>query len=206
MNASKLFVLPLLAALLIGAQTLSFAKEVSTKDEVTKKTTIKTDSFKKETVYLFPEINYSNIPKKEKLEMLPDYKELDNALIKNPIIYQIQVTVNKEGEKSFKLICAFYSDENNSYKVTSMYDSNGYEIGTNFYYDVASMKAKKEIFVYQGLVKTKKIGYQYDPYISLEVLEKSKNSGMAIKVFTNNKDKYFHIPAYYIQAVLETVK
>ena len=212
MNLKKFFGLIMFFALMTGYVSTSFAKTYTSKEEIIKKTKITSDNFKKETHYAFPAINYNDFKKEEKLQYIPDWKNPDVILKNNPIMYEIiAITNSKKNTQTFMFNVDFYSDYENPWVVTEMYDSNGDEIieyieSIKISLIIGSFK-KDAVYLFEGIAKAPKYVDDCKIEIKKEYLEKNKEEGIVIRATTSNKEyRYFHVPSFYIQAVLETVK
>jgi len=187
----------------------SFAKKYTTADAISKAVKITDDNFKKQTVYEFPIIDYQKVDKKEKLQYIPDYKDPNLFFKNNPLVYQIVAIVNqKTGEKTFYLKFSFYFDAGAGFYVEQIYDSNGNQIYKGFsnFEDADANHSFISTYLFEGIAKVNKTIFYCNPTVTEQYLKDNKDTGIVLKVYAPKEDVYLHIPSYYIQAVLDTVK
>jgi len=200
-----------------------FAKTFTTEKDVAANTTITVDNFTKTTTYVFPVVNYNDVSKDEKLQYMPDYKNPDGFMAYNPIVYYMKATSDSKNNKQiFNWTFTFVSDYdvNNRWVASAIYDSNGNAL---FSMTEAEIEARREalindenqsnlLYVYEGITKVAKYTSDNKMVVSREYLEAAKDSGLVLRATvlrTNSADpeyRFFHIPSYYIQAILDTVK
>jgi len=195
----------------------------TTEQEVAANTQITADNFKKTTTYVFPIVYYKYVGKDEKLQYMPNYKEPSDFSDKDEIAYYLTAAIDsKNNTETFIFTFSFFSDyddKDNRWEAWELYDSNGNALvrgGSGASIDIA------QIAMYNDTSEpTYYLGDSGRKYVSTnnikvlrKYLETTKDSGIVLRAtvlrasYDINPPEYvyFHIPSYYIQAILNTVK